>query len=175
MNCKQLDVYSKFKIRLDNEGRIIFVDDDFMKFTGFDIDDLIGENFSALFKQEFVDGEYDQMLFPLMKENPKMYFIINGRMKDGDCYWAVVRSTHYTSPGSDKVKFLWEMKMIPETVIPALEELFGKLIEIRNSAGQKYAMKYFLGYMEDKGIDLNNFALSMLDTKEKKLDKYFQI
>ena len=175
MNCKQLDVYDRFKIRVDEEGRIIFADDNFLNFTGLGIDEIIGEPFSVIFTDDFRTGHYQDLLFPAMKQNEKLYFILNGRMKDGNCYWAIVRSTHYKGLDGSGPKFLLELKMMPQSVVPQLHELFDKLTEIKNNAGYEYAMKYFLGYMEDKGIRFEQIAQTMLGTKEKKLDKYFKI
>jgi len=175
MNCNQLDVYDRFKIRIDENGRIIFADDNFLRFTGMEIDDIVGEDFSTLLTGEFQNGHYQDILFPVMKDKNKLYFIMSGRTKDGNCYWALVRSTHYRGVDGSGPKFLWELKMLPQSVIPQLKELFDKLVEITNNAGHEYAIKYFMGYMEDKGISFDQIATSMLGTKEKKLDKYFKI
>ena len=175
MNCKQLDVYDRFKVRVDENGKIIFADDNFLNFTGFDIDEIIGQDFAVLFTDAFNSEHYQKLLFDFMRNKEKLYFILNGRMKDGDCYWAIARSTHYRGIDGSGPKFLVELKMLPQSVIPQLKELFDKLMEIKNNAGDEYAMKYFMGYMEDKGISFDRIALSMMGTKEKKLDKYFKI
>jgi len=175
MECVQLNVYDTLKVRLNEQGRIIFTDDAFLKFTGLSIDDLVGEPFKVLFEKDFQEGGYDQMIFPYMVQKKKFYFLISGRMKDGKCYWGIVRSTQYFTPGNERPKFLLEIKMLPEASAKFVSDLFNKMIEIKNNAGTQYAIKYFQGYMEENGMNIENFALKVLGIKEKKLDKYFKI
>ncbi len=175
MECVQLSVYDTLKVRLNEQGRIIFADDAFLKFTGLSIDDLVGEPFKVLFEKDFQEGGYDQMIFPYMVQKKKFYFLMSGRMKDGKCYWGIVRSSQYYTKGSQQPKFLIEIKMLPEQSAEMVADLFGKLIEIKRNAGAEYAIKYFQGYLEENGMNFENFALKVLGIKEKKLDKYFQI
>ncbi len=175
MECVQLSVYDTLKVRLNEQGRIIFTDDAFLKFTGLSIDDLVGEPFKVLFVEDFEEGGYDQMIFPYMVQKKKFYFLMSGRMKDGKCYWGIVRSSHYFTKGSQEPKFILEIKMLPEASAQIVAELFSKLIEIKRNAGADYAIKYFQGYMEENGMNIENFALKVLGIKEKKLDKYFKI
>ena len=175
MECVQLSVYDTLKVRLNDEGRIIFADDAFLKFTGFSIDDLVGEPFSVLLVDDIAEGGYDQMIFPFVLQNKKFYFLMSGRMKDGKCYWGIVRSSQYYTKGSQQPKFLIEIKMLPEKSAEMVADLFGKLIEIKRNVGAEYAIKYFQGYLEENGMDIENFAFKVLGIKAKKLDKYFQI
>ncbi len=175
MECVQLNVYDTLKVRVNENGRIIFADNNFLNFTGLDIDDLVGEPFKVLFEQNFDEGGYDELIFPFMLQKKKFYFLMSGRMKDGKCYWGIVRSTHYFTKGNNEPKFLLEIKMLPEASAKFVADLFNKMIEIKNNAGAEYAMKYFQGYMEENGMNIENFALQVLGIKEKKLDKYFKI
>ena len=175
MECAQLNVYDRLKVRIDEQQRIIFADNQFLEFTGFEIDEIVGEPFKVIFEEDFSEGGYDQLIFPFMQQKKKFYFLMSGRMKDGNCYWAVVRSTHYSAQDSKTPRFLIEMKMLPETSANMVAELFNKIIEIKRNAGAEYAQKYFQGFLEENGMTFENFALNVLGIKEKKLDKYFKI
>ncbi len=175
MNCVQLGVYDKLKVRINEKGQLIFADNAFLEFTGLEIDDIVGEPFKVLFDKDFEEGGYDQMLFPYMVQKKKFYFLMSGRMRQGKCYWAIARSTHYFTNGNQEPRFLVEIKMLPEASAQVVADLFAKLIEIKRNAGTEYAVKYFRGYLEENGMTMENFALKVLGVKEKKLDKYFKI
>jgi len=173
-NCLQLDPARKFKIRVNPDGKILYVNNYFTEFTGYKVHELILKDFSILFDSDLPKMAMDNILH-MIEGQDKAYFFYKGKTKDGDCYWGFVRSTQHYNDEGDFKGYRFEVKMLPQVSINKIDNLMDILREIENNAGIDAAKKYFEGYVEEKGLDYNNFILDVVEITQKKADEYFSI
>ncbi len=174
-NCLQLDPARKFKIRVNPEGKILFVNNYFTEFTGYKVHELILKDFSTLFDQDTPKMAMNNILH-MIENQDKSYFFYKGKNKDGECYWGFVKSIqNFDEEGAFK-GYKFEVKMLPLVSIHKIDNLMDILREIEKNAGAVAAEKYFEGYVEEKGFDnYKDFILNVVEIDEKKADKYFEI
>ncbi len=172
-NCRNLNVLDYLKLRVDSEGRILYADSKFQEVTGYNVGDLILEPVSMIFNDDAKEIIFE-IFFRKLLQNDTIFLVGQLKAKDGTCSWALIRVTAYTDEKNNK-KYLFEIKMLPLSSVPDVDYLFSKLIEIKKNAGLEYAVKYFEGYLEEQGVDINNYIFKLLDTSPKKLNKYFEI
>jgi len=172
IQCEQLDVMDYFKVRINQDGKIIYVDDAFLQFSGYDISELILEPFYKLM------WEGKNVFYNVFAKNilhdQSTYFIALLKKKDGKCFWTVIKSTPYTHTDGSQ-RFLLEIKMLPTATVNEIKKVADAVLKIEEEVGVEYAEKYFEGLLEEKGMNFNEFIFDLLETTPKKLDKYFTI
>ena len=70
----------------DAEGRITFVNDDFVAVSGFDVDELIGEHHNIVRHPDMPEGAFRDLWATLRRGRPWSGLVKN-RCKNGDFYW----------------------------------------------------------------------------------------
>ncbi len=173
-NCIQLDVAKKIKIKIDDKFRILYVNDYFTNVSGFKVSEIILKNFDTILDPSMPKITLD-LLEKTAEELPKFYAILKGKTKDGGCYWSFVRVTQRFNQDREFSGYLLEGKLLPTVAISKIEKMYSVLTEIENNAGKEAALKYFNGFLEEKGVNFNEFVLAIAEVNEKKAEKYFEI
>jgi aerotaxis receptor len=76
----------------DEKGRILFASDDFMKISGFSLDELVGQPHSIVRHPDMPKAAFKD-LWDTVKSGKKWKGYVKNRSKNGDYYW--VYSTVY--------------------------------------------------------------------------------
>jgi hypothetical protein len=171
--CIQLDPGKKMKIKVNTDGNILYVNNYFTELTKLSISEVILKDLSVIFDYDMpkIAGK---LIFENIQKN-NVYLIIKGRIKDNTCYWGFVKSTIEYNEYNEVKAYVLEVKMLPTKAISKMDKLYDILKEIENNAGVSAAEKYLKGYIEDKGLTIENFILNVTEVNEKDAEKYFEI
>ena len=173
-NCEQLNMVKKIKIKVDEKARILYVNPYFTEFTGFKVSDIILKDFETIVHPSMPKMMIEK-LNEIAQQYGSFYFIHKGLLKDGGCYWSFIRVTQRINEQNEFSGYLLEGKMLPEIAIQKVDKLVDVIKEIENNAGIKAALNYFDGFIEDKGLEFNDFILSLTEVSPKKALQYFEI
>ena len=171
--CIPLDLSRKFKIKVDLDGKIQYLNPYFSEFTSYSIADLILKDLSKIFDEDMPKISFD-ILMNEIEQNPKSYFVFKGKMKDEGCYWGFLRSTQRLA-NNEIIGYDLEIKLLPQNAIKPFENLYSIVNEIEKNVGKKASEKYIEGFLEEKQMDFKDFVLKTIEINEKKADKYFSI
>jgi hypothetical protein len=171
--CIQLNPGKKMKIKVNADGNILYVNNYFTELTKLSISEVILKDLSVIFDYDMpkIAGK---LIFENIQKN-SVYLIIKGRIKDNTCYWGFVKSTIEYNEYNEVKAYVLEVKMLPTKAISKMDKLYDILKEIENNAGVSAAEKYLKGYIEDKGLTIENFILNVTEVNEKDAEKYFEI
>ena len=173
-DCLKLDLAKKIKIKIDDKFRILYVNDYFSSISNFKVSEIILKDLYAILDTSMPKITLD-LLEKSADEFPKFYAVLKGKIKDGGCFWSFVRVSQRFNQNNEFSGFLIEGKLLPAVAIQKIEKLFNILSEIENNAGKDAALKYFNGFLEEKGVNFNEFILAIAEVNEKKAEKYFEI
>jgi hypothetical protein len=173
-DCTQLDASKKIKIKLDKEGRILYVNNYFTELTKFKVHELILKDFEYLLSSD-VPKLAKKIIYKLADQYNEFYFILKGKIVGEDCFWSLVKFMNQYDVEGNLKGYLVEMKMLPIATIEKIDNLYDILREIENNAGLEVAQKYFNGYLEERGFTFKDFIFNIVEIDEKKADKYFAI
>jgi len=171
--CTQLNPGKKIKIKIDTNGNVLYVNNYFSQVTQLNISDVILKDLSNFFDYN-MPKMASKLIFEELQKNDS-YIIYKGHVKGNGCYWGFVKSTTEYNNQNEIKGYLLEVKMLPLKAISKIEKLYDILNEIEKNAGVSAAEKYFYGFIEDKGMTLENFIFNIAEVNEKQAEKYFQI
>ena len=119
--------------RTDAEGRITFANDDFLRTSGFSLDELIGENHNIL-RHPDMPAEAFRDLWTTLRRGRPWSGLVKNRCKNGDHYW--VRASVTANAGGGYMS----VRVPPERAeVAAAEALYGRMRsdpELRLHEGQ---------------------------------------
>ena len=172
--CFQLDVTKKIKIKIDENFRILYVNDYYTEISGFKVSEIILKPFDSI-----LDATMPKITMDLFEKTTddfsKFYFVIKGKIKNNNCFWSFIKVTRMFNKYQEFSGYLLEGKLLPSNAIQQIEKMFSILTEIENNAGKDAALKYINGYLEEKNMNFNDFVLAIAEVNEKKAEKYFEI
>ncbi len=107
--------------RTDAEGRITFANDDFLRTSGFSLDELIGENHNIL-RHPDMPAEAFRDLWTTLRRGRPWSGLVKNRCKNGDHYW--VRASVTANAGGGYMS----VRVPPERAeVAAAEALYGRM------------------------------------------------
>ena len=171
--CIQLDPEKKIKIKIDTYGNVLYVNNYFSQLTKLSISDVILKDISTFFDYDMPKIASKLILEELQKNDS--YYVYKGKIKNNGCYWGFVKSIAEYNEQNELKGYLLEVKMLPLKAISKIDKLCDILNEIEKNAGLSAAEKYFYGYIEDKGMTMENFIFNIAEVNKKQAEKYFQI
>ena len=119
--------------RTDAEGRITFANDDFLRTSGFSLDELIGENHNIL-RHPDMPAEAFRDLWTTLRRGRPWSGLVKNRCKNGDHYW--VRASVTANAGGGYMS----VRVPPERAeVATAEALYGRMRsdpELRLHEGQ---------------------------------------
>ncbi len=174
MDCKNLDLQTKFVLRIRPDLKVYYVNKDFTDFTGFSEEEILLKPLPEILPFSIKEVYKKIILSHLPDEDPS-YLILKGKTKSGECYWGLMRITSFHSKLSGETRYLLEIKMLPVDAIMRANDIFDKVEKVYESAGPEYGEKFFLGFLEERNQSFEDFIIEILGVKKKKLDKYFKI
>ncbi len=170
---KTIPVEKNLRLRLNEDYKILYADNEFLNFTGLSIENIIYQDFGEICMYG-AESPLREIIIDLMNNNDESYFAIKGKTAETDTYyWGLVRAEKTMVNGN--LRWIWTIKMFPQASVVYLEELLNKVFQIQNNAGKDYAVKYLIGFLEDKGMNYEEYILDILQTSKKKLRKYFKL
>ncbi len=173
-DCIHLNAAKKMKIKIDDQARILYVNDYFTNVTNFKVSDVILKDFNYILDPSMPKLAKDK-LDEVAHQFEEFYFIYKGITKNEDCYWGFVKVTQRFNDQNEFVGYLLEVKMLPTAAINKIDKLYNVLSEIEKNAGIEAAKKYLDGFIEEKNMNFNEFMLALVEVDEKKAQKYFEI
>ncbi len=171
---KTINISDKLILRIKPDLKIYYVNDDFLKFTGFDESQILLHEITDVLPDTMPDL-YREMFAANIKPDQVSYFIIKGKTADNDNYWGLLRITPFESKLNGEKRYLVEIKMLPLNAVKAAGKVFETVEKIYDNTGMKFAKKYLEGFLEEKNMDFEKFIFDILGVSKKKVDKYFKI
>ncbi len=172
--CKSLGIEDKLVLRTKPDTKIYYVNDDFVKFTGFEADSVLLKELHEVIPDTMPEL-FKEILLAHLKDDEPSYYVIKGKTNKGYCYWGLMRVTTFQSKLNNEFRYLVEIKMLPTNAVLEGEKVFDTVEKVYENAGAEFAKKYFEGFLEEKNQTFEEFILSILGVNKKKLEKYFKI
>jgi PAS domain S-box-containing protein len=121
----KLDPSTLIVSRTDLKGVITYVNEDFVRISGFETEELLGKAHNLVRHPDMPPEAFDDLWRRLKAQRPWMGFVKN-RCKNGDHYWVKARVTPIFE--SDKVVgYLSVRKMATREQIAAAEAAYAKI------------------------------------------------
>ncbi len=157
--------------KLDREGKITFVNQEYKEITGYTEGEIIGQSHELLQHPKLPKVVTDRV-WELVHANKHNYFVSKNITKNREFFWTVADINPMLHKGWKTAIFI-RRKFLPFDVRSEFEKLYNTLYEIETQGGgDRVAKKYFQGWLEDRSSQTLSDYIVKLFGGEDKLKKY---
>ncbi len=160
-----LDPNEEIMSKTDGEGVIEFVNEYFVKISGFKEYELLGKTMHCT-----QHPDMPTIIFKLMWEHllAKQNFnvLVKNLTKDGKFYWAISDFAFKEDDQGNTVAIYNRRKTPTRKAISVFENLYKKLKNIEEESGFNYSEKYLIGFEEEKGKTIEELLIDFQSNLE---------
>ena len=156
--------------KLNEDGRIAFINKAYTDITGFSETDLTGESHEIIQHPKMPKSVLEIAWDNIMSQE-KSYVISKNITKTGEYFWTVADITNTLNQPKNKGIFI-RRKYLPSNIKNEISKLYEILYGIENSGGKEIAKKYLQGWLEDRNVrSIQEYIFNQFGG-EKNLKKY---
>ncbi len=168
----KLDASKIIMSKTDPKGIIEYANDYFMEISGYEEYELMGQPHNVIRHPDMPKVIF-RLMWERLHKGENIYALVKNLAKDGRYYWVLTSfDTKYDDEGNI-ISHYARRKAAPSNAVFQIEKLYKTLRAIEERQGPDIAEKYFLGLLEEKGVDYDTFILSILETNASVLSTYF--
>ncbi len=168
----KLDPSRVIMSKTDARGIIEYANDYFMEISGYEEYELMGQPHNVIRHPDMPKVIF-KLLWERLHRGENIHALVKNLAKDGRYYWVLTSfETKYDDEG-EIISHYARRKAAPAKAVFQIEKLYKTLLVIEKKQSPEASKKYFLGLLEEKGIDYDTFILSILEADQTSLDAYF--
>ena len=147
--------------RTNHSGIINYVNDTFLRVTGFSEDEVIDHPHNIIRHPDM-----PKVIFYLMwkdiKKRKNFIAILKNYTKNKDYYWVTTDFKHEEDFSGAIKNYVAFRRPVNKDNIEVIEKLYSTLLDIEKSTGIESSIKYLNRYLKDKDMEYNEFIADIL-------------
>lgn len=165
--------------KLGNDNVISYVNDYFLTFSEYAIEDIIGKTTLEIKHPEFPITVFNHIMqHVFLKKN--IHVLAKDQTASGKSYWFWTDLYFKTDTKGELLSIYSYRKPAPEHISPNIIKLYSKLLKMEQYAGLKVAQNYFDGLLEEEGVSFEDYTtklqaqLGSRISSKHEIDDFFQ-
>jgi PAS domain S-box-containing protein len=152
--------------KTDTRGMIKYVNNIFIKVSGFQEDELIDRPHSIIRHEKMPRCIFDYF-WATLKEGKEMFAYVVNICKNGDYYWVLAYVTPDLDPDTGEVVGYHSVRRVPSRrAVREIEAIYKTLVDIEKRQGSKKAaihagMKKFSEILKNTGMEYEEWVYSL--------------
>lgn len=144
--------------KTDNKGVIEYANAYFVELSGYNDEDIIGENIS-LIKHPDMPKLIFQQIWDKLLNKKKTNAIVKNLAKDGRFYWLQIKFDFKVNEETREIQNFYAYYSTPKTeAIEELNELYLKLSKMEeHSSNLDVSKNYLEGFLEEKNVSYEDY------------------
>ncbi len=148
-------------------GTIDYANQAFANVSGYEEYELVGKPHSVIRHPDMPKIIY-KILWDNLKIEKKFQMFLKNLAKSGEYYWVLSDFEYNKDSDGNVIEYISRRIAVPADVLENdIAPLYRKLLQIEQASGIKYSEKYLIGYLEEKGLNLDDYILSLMAENNK--------
>ena len=170
-NKIKLDPNQYIVSKTDTKGIITYVNDYFMKISGYTQSEMIGQPHNIIRHPDM-----PKVIFKLLWKNisagKDMHAVIKNRAKNGDYYWVLTAFEIHYDADNNIDGYTAYRRGVNSAITKKISKLYSKLLEIERQEGTKASEKYLKKFLDKKKMSYDQYVMSLI-SNSKATNKFF--
>lgn len=150
--------------KTDVKGRITYVNQVFIDFSGYSEDELIGIQHNVIRHPDMPRGVY-KLLWSSIQDGQEIFAYVKNMCKDGSYYWVFANITPSVDVNGATIGYYSVRRKANPRAIPIVVDLYRKMLSAERQAGARDATAASLDLLQqvtnEKGMSYEEFVLSL--------------
>jgi PAS domain S-box-containing protein len=150
--------------KTDLSGTIDYANETFANVSGYEEYELVGKPFS-LIRHPDMPKIIFKILWDNLKIEKKFRMFFKNLSKSGNYYWVSSDFEYNKDSDGNIIEYISRANtVVANNIENDIVPLYKKLLLIEQASGIKYSEKYLIGFLEEKGLNFEDFNMSLLNT-----------
>ncbi|SFV63030.1 SIGNAL-TRANSDUCTION SENSOR PROTEIN-PAS/PAC domain [hydrothermal vent metagenome] len=167
----ELDPNQYIVSKTDTKGNITYVNDYFMKISGYTQSEMLGQPHSIIRHPDMPKVIF-KLLWKKIKSGKDIHAVIKNRAKDGRYYWVFTAFDIHYDADHNIDGYTAYRRGVNNTTIKKIGKLYSELLEIEKQEGVKASEKYLKKFLDKKDMNYDQYAWSLI-SDDRASSKFF--
>ncbi|MBU1658402.1 PAS domain-containing protein [bacterium] len=146
--------------KTDMQGRILYGNKVFIKMSGYEENELLGQPHSILRHPDMPKIVFN-LLWERIKSKKEIFAYVKNLCKDGSYYWVFANVTVTIDENGSSRDYHSVRRKPSSKALEVIPGLYSKLLSAEKSGGMEASKKMLQNILDEKGIDYDTFILSL--------------
>lgn len=169
---KKVDTQESYTSCTDEKGCIVTVSDGFVTLSGYEKDELLGQNHNMVRHPDMPKVIFN-ILWQKLEHNKKFVGLIKNLAKDGTYYWLFNEISAMSKKGSQTKVFYAYKHPASKRAVYHIGQLYKKLLEHERNGGIDASQKYLDEFLSFRGVTYDEYIETMTSAKGLFKGSYF--
>ena len=162
LNANRIDIgENDFLVsKTDLKGRITYCNRIFMKVAGYNESELLGKPHNIVRHPEMPRIIF-KLLWSRIQNKEEIFAYVKNKTKNGGFYWVYANVTASTDSKGNIIGYYSVRRKVNEQALPAIEDLYAKLLQIESRGGMEASQKYLNNMLKEKGVSYDEFIATL--------------
>ena len=146
--------------KTDIKGHITYCNQLFMKVAGYSESELLGKPHNIV-RHPDMPRIIFKLLWNRIQNKKEIFAYVKNKTKNGGYYWVYANVTASTDDKGNIIGYYSVRRKVNEQALPAVEELYTKLLQAESRGGMDASQKYLNNLLKEKGVSYDEFVTSL--------------
>ncbi|HIP48909.1 MAG TPA: PAS domain S-box protein [Lutibacter sp.] len=158
--------------KTDKKGIIEYANEYFMETSGYEEYELMGQPHNIIRHPDMPKVIFKE-LWTRLNKGENIHALVKNLTKNGNYYWVLTSfETKYNEDG-EIISHYARRKAAPGNAVYQVEKLYKTLLAIEKTQSVAVSERYFVGLLEEKGMNYDEFILDILGIDQNSIASYF--
>ncbi len=159
--------------KTDLKGIIEYANEYFVRICGYSKAELMGKPHNIIRHPDMPKVVF-KLLWDTIKNGDTVYALVKNLTKSGNHYWVLAKVEPRFDSNGKIDSYFSHRKAVPNQAHAKIEPYYKELVEIETINPVEVSEKYFIGLLEEKKLNYENFLLNILNFSKEELVNYFE-
>ena len=146
--------------KTDLKGRLTYVNQIFMEMAGYSEEELLGKPHNIVRHPEMPKAVF-KLLWNMVQNKEEIFAFVINKTKNGDAYWVYANVTASLNRQGQIIGYYSVRRKPNEDALKLIQPLYKKMLQAERSGGIEAGTKLLLDLLKEKGVDYNEFIISI--------------
>ncbi|EFU5996686.1 PAS domain-containing protein [Campylobacter coli] len=150
--------------KTDLKGRIVYANDDFLKYAGYKVDELLYKSHNIV-RHEDMPRTVFKCLWDYIQKGDEIFAFVKNKAKDGNFYWVFANVTPSIDVNNNIIGYYSVRRMPNKSAISTIESLYSDLLRAEQQQGLNKGVEMLKNFCKDADKTYNELIFSLQEAK----------
>ncbi len=150
--------------KTDLKGRIVYANDDFLKYAGYKVDELLYKSHNIV-RHEDMPRTVFKCLWDYIQKGDEIFAFVKNKAKDGNFYWVFANVTPSIDINNNIIGYYSVRRMPNKSAISTIESLYSDLLRVEQQQGLNKGVEMLKNFCKDADKTYNELIFSLQETR----------
>ncbi|EAI6340279.1 bipartate energy taxis response protein CetB [Campylobacter jejuni] len=150
--------------KTDLKGKIVYANDDFLKYAGYTMGEVLNKPHNIVRHEEMPKTVF-KYLWDYMKEGKEIFAYVKNKTKDNNYYWVFANVTPLIDVNNNIIGYYSVRRMPNKSAISTIESLYSDLLRAEQQQGLNKGVEMLKNFCKDADKTYNELIFSLQEAK----------